>query len=410
MYDLAIIGGGAAGFFTAINVKLKHPKWRLAVFEKSQTYLGKVTISGGGRCNVTHACFDPIALCQYYPRGHKELRSVFERFGPKETISWFKQFGISIKQEADGRMFPESNTSETIVNCFMDVCEELGIELYKGMALHSVKCANTFELQFQNHVIQSKHLAITAGSSQTIWNLLQGLGHKIIAPVPSLFTFNIKDPLIEDLMGVSVPKAHVKLEVDSDLVKQHGLKASDLQQDGPLLITHWGLSGPAILKLSSVAARLLHACNYRFKIKLNLTGLDAEACLAVLLQIKSEQSKKLMVNTPFFELPNRWWQRLVQLCIDNTQLTWADASKKTLQNLAQKLTEYVLTVDGKSTFKDEFVSAGGVDLKDIQFKTMESKIVPKLYLAGEVINVDALTGGFNFQAAWSESWVIAQSI
>jgi hypothetical protein len=410
MYDLAIIGGGAAGFFTAINVKRKHPTWKLAIFEKSQTFLGKVAISGGGRCNVTHACFDPQALCQYYPRGKKELRSVFERFGPKETIAWFKHYGIAIKQESDGRMFPESNTSETIVDCFLDACDELDIELYKGMALQSIEAGTSYTLQFQNAKVKAKNVAITSGSSQSIWQMLQTLGHTIVAPVPSLFTFNIKDPFVEDLMGVSVPKAQVKLDLPAVLLKSSGLKAVDITQSGPLLVTHWGLSGPAILKLSAVAARALHDCQYQFKIKVNLCGLNQEDCLAVLLNIKSEQSKKLMVNTPFFEIPNRWWQRIVQLCIDNTQMTWADCNKKTLQSLAQKLSDYSLEVKGKSTFKDEFVTAGGVDLKDIQFKTMESKLLPRMYFAGEVINVDALTGGFNFQAAWSESWIIAQSI
>ncbi len=411
MLDVAVIGGGAAGFFAAINIKILHPDLDVQIFEKSSTCLGKVKISGGGRCNVTYNCFDPVVLSKYYPRGQKELISVFNRFNPQNTIDWFEQQGIRLKTESDGRMFPITDDSQTIINCFLDFCKARKIAIHTRTGIKSItKKDNHFELQLESEVIICRKLVVSSGSSEVFWNVLAGMGHAIIPPVPSLFTFNIKNDLIEDLPGLSVPKASVKLNVEKSLLKAFKLSDVECTQNGPLLITHWGLSGPAILKLSSIAARLLHHVNYQFEIQISFSNLKLEETLEVLTSFKSQNTKKQIINTPLFDIPTRWWNRLHALTFENTYITWSDISKKDLNKLALNLCTYPMKVDGKSTFKDEFVTAGGVNLKEVDFKTMESKIIPGLYFAGEVLNIDALTGGFNFQAAWSEAWVISQSI
>ena len=410
MLDLAIIGGGAAGFFAAINAKRKQPNLKVEIFEKSKTVLGKVRISGGGRCNVTHACFDNRLLVSYYPRGNKELLSVFERFNPKDTVEWFESRGIVLKSESDGRIFPISDDSETIVNCFLDECDELKIPIKTLRSVKSIEKNGVFQLNINDEIVEARQVLVATGSSDVFWQLLKGLGHKIVEPVPSLFTFNIEHDFIADLMGLSVPKASVKLVLDRAQLKESRLLHSDLIQTGPLLITHWGLSGPAILKLSSIAARVLNQLHYKFNISVGLSNLSIEDTLDYLLKIKVDHPKKQVVNTPLFNIPQRWWQRIHSLTFINTFNTWSDVSKKDLLKFAEHLSAFPLEVDGKSTFKDEFVTAGGVDLREIDFKTMQSKIVTGLYFAGEVLNIDALTGGFNFQAAWSEAWVIAENL
>ena len=410
MLDLAIIGGGAAGFFAAINAKTKHPNLKVEIFEKSKTVLGKVKISGGGRCNVTHACFDNRTLVSYYPRGNKELLSVFERFNTKDTVKWFESRGIVLKSEADGRIFPISDNSETIVNCFLDECDALKIPIKTLRSVKGIEKKECFQLNINDEIIEAKQVLVASGSSDSFWQLLKGMGHHVIEPVPSLFTFNIDHDFIADLMGLSVPKASVRLLLDKEQLKASRLPQSDLIQNGPLLITHWGLSGPAILKLSSIAARVLNQLQYRFEISVGLSNLKLEETLDVLLKVKSEHPKKQVVNTPLFNIPQRWWQRIHSLSFVNTFNTWSDVSKKDLLKFAENLSDFNLEVHGKSTFKDEFVTAGGIDLKEVDFKSMQSKIVPGLYFAGEVLNIDALTGGFNFQAAWSEAWVIAESL
>ena len=410
MIDLAVIGGGAAGFFAAINAKLKHPGLQVVIYEKSKSVLSKVRVSGGGRCNVTHACFDNRVLSTYYPRGSRELISVFQRFGPKDTIKWFESRGVVLKAEADGRIFPVSDDSQTIIDCFMSACRELSIPILTGHSVSAIRKPAHFELDINGETIQARNVLAAPGSSPAFWQLLADLGHTIVEPVPSLFTFNIDHPFLADLMGLSMQNATVELDADKSLLKTHRLNAADLTQSGPLLITHWGLSGPAILKLSSIAARLLNSVQYRFEILLNLSNLKTEDAFIHLLKVKAEHPKKQVVNTPLFGIPQRWWQRIHSLTFDSTFNTWSDVSKKDLQKLAEHLTAFRLPVDGKSTFKEEFVTAGGVDLKAVDFKRMESKIIPGLFFAGEVLNIDALTGGFNFQAAWSESWVIGESI
>jgi predicted Rossmann fold flavoprotein len=411
MLDVAIIGGGAAGFFAAINIKHQHPNLKVAIFEKSKTVLGKVSISGGGRCNVTHSCFDNSQLITYYPRGNKELLSVFNRFNPKNTIEWFKQRNINLKTESDGRMFPESNQSETIINCFLSECKRLNIPIYTQKPLFDFHSKEdlSFNLSFENETLNCVKLVFTSGSSEFMWNMLKKKGIPIIEPVPSLFTFNIKHPLINGLQGLSVKHATVSCTFEKDLLKYHHLKKEQLSQSGPLLITHWGLSGPSVLKLSSIGARIFNEQSYKFSIQVNWINDSFDNTILQLKKLKESNSKKKISNIPFAHLPSRLWESMcVQLKIETKN--WGDLSQNEINKLAILLTESTFEVNGKSTFKEEFVTAGGIDLKTVDFKSMESKQIKNLFFAGEVLNIDALTGGFNFQAAWSESWIISQNI
>jgi predicted Rossmann fold flavoprotein len=411
MLDVAIIGGGAAGFFAAINIKCQHPNLKVAIFEKSKTVLGKVSISGGGRCNVTHSCFDNSQLISYYPRGNKELLTVFNRFNPQNTIQWFKQRNINLKTESDGRMFPESNQSETIINCFLSECKRLLIPIYIQKPLldfHS-KEDMSFNLFFENETVNCHKLVFTSGSSEYMWNMLKKKGIPIIQPVPSLYTFNIKHPLIIGLQGLSVKHATVSCTFDKDLLKKHQLKKNQLSQLGPLLITHWGLSGPAVLKLSSIGARIFNDQSYQFSIQVNWINDSLDNTIIQLKKLKESNSKKKITNTPFTNLPSRLWESMCALLKIETK-NWGDLSQIEINKLAIFLTESPFEVNGKSTFKEEFVTAGGIDLKAVDFKSMQSKQIKNLFFAGEVLNIDALTGGFNFQAAWSEAWIISQNI
>ncbi|MCC6817297.1 MAG: aminoacetone oxidase family FAD-binding enzyme, partial [Bacteroidia bacterium] len=316
MLDAAIIGGGAAGFFAAINIKEKHPNWKIQIFEKSPTCLGKVKISGGGRCNVTHHCFDPNTLVNYYPRGSRELLSVFNRFNPKHTIDWFRERNVILKAEFDGRMFPISDDSQTIVKCFLDACSNLDIKINTRSAVSKIsKSSDYFEFVTDSDVFHCKNLIICTGSSEHFWNILKSLGHSVINPVPSLFTFNSKDPLITDLMGLSLPLVQVKLSLNKEDLKANGIKEKSVIQQGPLLITHWGLSGPAILKLSSVCARVLHQLNYHFDIQLNFNSLTTDETFKILTEAKQTHLKKQITNTPLFEFPSRFWDRLIDISI-----------------------------------------------------------------------------------------------
>lgn len=412
MTDVAIIGGGAAGFFAAINIKIKHPKLNVVILEKSKTLLGKVRISGGGRCNVTHACFSVTDLVQYYPRGRRELLSVFNRFNPEHTIAWFAEKGVTLKTESDGRMFPVTDSSETIVNCLLNECAKHRIEIRTEIPVHAIEPVNGgFNIRCEHEIINAKKVVVTTGSSDYFWQMLKKLGHTLIAPVPSLFTFNIQHPLIQHLQGVSIPNVSVKLLIDASIIKKLGLNLKQMEQSGPLLFTHWGLSGPSILKLSAIGARLLNHQNYRFDIGVNFCNHQTEEeVMRQLNEEKKSNPRKQVNNTALFNLPSRFWQQLIKQCIANEQTVWADISKKELQEIASSLTGYQFSVNGKSTFKEEFVTSGGIALKEIDFKTMESKLIPNLYFAGEVIDIDALTGGFNFQAAWSEAWILAEGI
>ena len=399
MYDCLIVGGGAAGFFTAINIVERNPKAKVAILERGAEVLGKVRISGGGRCNVTHACFEPNELVKFYPRGEKELRGPFHQFCSGDTIEWFERHGVALKIEDDGRMFPVSNSSQTIIDCFLKATQQLGIKVLTGQSVQSIfKKDNYWKIDTQNQNYQAENLILATGSNPKIWEMLQEFDHAIIPPVPSLFTFNTKDPRIKELPGVS---AKVTVRV----------KDTKLEATGPLLITHWGMSGPAILKLSAWGARILHDKNYQFTLLVNwLNTIDTEEAIAQLKTLKQEQAKKTVAKKSPFELTNRLWESLVLASGISTETKWADLSKIQLQHLAQQLTNGIFSIKGKSTFKEEFVTAGGIDLKEINFKTMESKIHPNLYFAGEIVNIDAITGGFNFQNAWTSGFIVANAV
>jgi len=398
-FDILVVGGGAAGFFTAINIVEKNPKTKVAILERGAEVLAKVRVSGGGRCNVTHACFEPNELVKFYPRGEKELRGPFHQFCSGDTIEWFEKHGVELKIEEDGRMFPVSNSSQTIIDCFVKATQKLGIKVFTGQSVQSIfKKDNFWKVETQNENYIAEKLVLATGSNPKVWEMLQKQGHAIVNPVPSLFTFNIKDSRIKELPGVS---AQVTVKV----------KDTKLISTGPLLITHWGMSGPAILKLSAWGARILHDKNYQFTIYVNwLNDLDAEDAEKILKTTKQEHAKKSVSKKSAVDLTNRLWESLVLASGIPVDTKWADLSKNQLQNLVNQLTNGTFQVNGKSTFKEEFVTAGGIDLKEINFKTMESKLHENLYFAGEIMNVDAITGGFNFQNAWTSGFIVANAI
>jgi predicted Rossmann fold flavoprotein len=398
-FDTLIVGGGAAGFFTAINTVEKNPSLKVAILERGSEVLNKVRISGGGRCNVTHACFEPNELVKFYPRGEKELRGPFHQFCSGDTVEWFKKHGVELKIEADGRMFPISNSSQTIIDCFLEATKKLGISVLTNQSVQSIfKKDSHWKIETQSETYLSEKLILATGSNPKVWEMLQNFGHAVVSPVPSLFTFNIKDPRIAALPGVS---AQVSVKV----------KDTKLESSGPLLITHWGMSGPAILKLSAWGARILFEKNYQFSIAINwLNDIDSDDAERILKELKLEHAKKAVSKKSPFELTNRLWESLVMASGIDADTKWADLSKIQLQNLSNQLTNSVFQVNGKSTFKEEFVTAGGIDLKEINFKTMESKLHEKLYFAGEIVNIDAVTGGYNFQNAWTSGFIVANSI
>ncbi len=406
--DILIIGGGASGFFTAINAAERNPKLKIAILERGKEVLTKVRISGGGRCNVTHAEFIPKDLTKKYPRGEKEMLGPFHHFMTGDTIDWFEKRGVSLKTEEDGRMFPETDSSQTIIDCFLNETKRLGIDVLMNHSVqHISKEAELWEIATSKGNFLAKNLVVATGSNPKIWNLLEGLGHTIVPPVPSLFTFNIKDNRITDLPGISTYATLKIISKPSPL----GGAGGGLESEGPLLITHWGLSGPAILKLSAWGARELNELDYKFTLQVNwLEHMEAEEVMSRLKDIKQDQAKQLVVKYPLFELPKRLWQSLVTASEIDSETKWAEVNKQQLQNITTQLTESKFNVDGKSTFKEEFVTAGGVELKEIDFKTFESKQHKNLYLAGEVLNIDAITGGFNFQNCWTGGFLVARAI
>ena len=400
IWNTIIIGGGAAGFFTAINLKEQAPNHRVLILEKGKELLKKVAISGGGRCNVTHACFEPRELVKHYPRGEQELRGPFHQFCTGDMMGWLDDRGVPTKIEEDNRVFPASNSSQSIIDCFMDYANKLDLKINLHQRLDSIHFNKHWHLLCGEHSYEAEHVVFATGSSPQVWQVIErDLGHRIISPVPSLFTFNCKDTRIESLMGLSVPHAQVKV------------KNEKLISEGPLLITHWGFSGPAILKLSAWGALQLNKINYQFDIQINWLGhISPEACIDELVRSKNAESKKMIRKNPLFDLPKRLWENLVLHALDKSDKNWADISKAEIQKLRDELTAGSYSIKGKSTFKDEFVTAGGVELSEINFKRFESKLHPRLYFAGEVLNIDAITGGFNFQAAWTGAWIIAKSI
>ena len=398
-YDVLVVGGGAAGFFAAINTAERNPALSVAILERGTSVLNKVKVSGGGRCNVTHAEFIPNELASYYPRGQKELKGPFHSFMTGDTMAWFESRGVPLKIEDDGRVFPVSNSSQTIIDCFLKQSQKYDIKLKKNHAVRSIgQTGDSWTVETTQEVFYCKKLMIATGSNPKIWQMLQSLGHNISPAVPSLFTFDIDDPRLKDIPGVVAKDVAVEV------------MGTSLHSEGPLLITHSGLSAPSILKLSAFGAIELAQLNYKFEIKINFIQQDAASCLEVLMKNKLELSKKLVRNTPLFELPKRLWVKLVQASAIADELRWADLNKLQLQSLSKQLTKAVFQVHGKSTFKEEFVTAGGIDLKEINFKTYESKLFKNLFFAGEIINIDGVTGGFNFQNAWTGAYLAAQEL
>ena len=397
--DIIVIGGGAAGFFAAINIAEQNPNVTVAILERGKEVLTKVKVSGGGRCNVTHAEFIPKELVLNYPRGEKELLGPFHQFMTGDTIDWFEKRGVALKIEEDGRMFPISDSSQTIIDCFLSEAKKNGVEVHLN---HSVKSihpkSELFHVETSQGQFVSKKVVMATGSNPKVWELMKHLGHSIVSPVPSLFTFNIKDNRIEDIPGVVVNNVMVKV-IDSHL-----------ESSGPLLITHWGMSAPAILKLSAFGALELAKRHYKFQIEINFINMLFEDALNALKELKHNLAKKTVYKSPQFNLPKRLWQKLVFASNIDAENRWADLNTDRMEALANQLTRAVFKVDGKSTFKEEFVTAGGIELKEVNFKTFESKLVPNLYFAGEVLNIDAITGGFNFQNAWTSAFIVAKSI
>ena len=398
-YDVIIVGGGAAGFFAAINMAEFNPALRIAILERGKEVLTKVKVSGGGRCNVTHAEFDPRELIKYYPRGAKELLGPFHTFMTGDTIAWFEERGVPLKIEEDGRMFPISNSSQTIIDCFLDQAKQHGVEVLRNHVVKGFDAVDKgWEIQTSKGVFNSRKLLVASGSNVKIWTMLKEIGHNIIDPVPSLFTFNIQDDRIKDIPGVVAKNVTVKVA------------NSDLESTGPLLITHVGMSAPAILKLSAFGAIELAKREYKFQIAVNFINQEHQACLDILKEVKNTTPKKTTHNTPLFDLPKRLWYQLVQAAGIPKEVRWADVNKMQLEALSKQLTNAIFTVDGKSTFKEEFVTAGGVDLKEVNFKTFQSRLHKDLYFAGEVLNIDAVTGGFNFQNAWTGAYIASREI
>ena len=417
MFDLAVIGGGAAGFYAAIHAAEESPDLKIAIFERGKEVLTKVRVSGGGRCNVTHAEFNPSELAKNYPRGEKELLGPFHRYCSGDTVSFFEEKGISLKIEEDGRMFPTSNSSQTIIDCFLSETSRLDIQILKHSGVTKLKFDQNWEITTIKKTYRAKKVLIATGSSSKIWSMLENFGHTIVNPIPSLFTFNIDDERIKGISGLSTkarvgvfPKNKLEKKITIKLKSQNNKRAL-LTEEGPLLITHWGMSGPAILRLSAWGAQLLNQYNYNFKIHVNwLPDHYKDSVIELLMQIKEVEGKKTVLRTKAVDVPRRLWTNLVRASGILEDEKWADVNKEKLQKLTDQLTDCRFKVEGKSTFKEEFVTAGGVELSEINFKTMESKLVPNLYFAGEVINVDAITGGFNFQNAWTTGYIAAQGI
>ncbi len=417
MYDVLVLGGGAAGFYSAIHIAEGVPSLKIAILERGKEVLTKVKVSGGGRCNVTHAEFDPKELSTNYPRGEKELLGPFHNYASGDTVGFFEKRGISLKIEEDGRMFPTSNSSQTIIDCFLSEADRLGVEVKTRCSVIGLKpfgegSSRYWEITTHERTFKTRYVVMATGSNPKMWQLLDKLGHSVVPPVPSLFTFNISDERIADIPGLStmaeVTVLEKKLPKKTVLFKE--INQGVLSSEGPLLITHWGMSGPAILKLSAWGARLLKDYDYRFQIGVNwVPEYHPNGLLDLFMEVKQVE-RKTVSRTKVLEVPKRLWKNLVQAAGISDTDTWPDVSKQQLQRLAEQLTQAVFEVNGKSTFKEEFVTAGGVNLKEINFKTYESKLLPQLYMAGEIINIDAITGGFNFQNAWTGGYLAAQGI
>lgn len=401
---IVVLGGGAAGFFAAITCAEALPGTRIILFEKSSQFLSKVRISGGGRCNVTHACFEPRELSRHYPRGGPALVAPFQTFQPRHTIAWFESRGVKLKTESDGRMFPATNSSQTILDCLLHAAKSAEVELVANRAPERVTrhSQGGFELGFaDDETLRCERLLLATGGCRVpaAGQLAVSLGHTLEPPVPSLFTFHIAAPWLLELAGISVPAAEVSLP---------GLGRREL---GPVLMTHSGLSGPAILRLSAWCARALHELDYHFPLLLNwLPQSDAQTLTRQLEAVRAAQPARLVVNTPIPPLAARLWHNLVLAAGIPRETRWAQLSRSGRHRLVQQFVHTELQVVGKTLNQDEFVTCGGVRLSEVNFRTMESRVCPGLYLAGELLDIDGLTGGFNFQAAWTTGWFAGRAI
>ncbi len=397
MYDLIVVGGGAAGFFGAIQSAEAGNNLKIGILESGSKVLTKVKISGGGRCNVTHSCFVPNDMILNYPRGEKELRGSFHKFLCGDMMEWLEKNGVPTKIEEDGRVFPNSDDSQSIIDCFLKSCQKHNIEVHTRSKVEGIEHHDAlWKITTSTSSFTAKSVLWATGSSPSAWRILEGLGLKLVPPVPSLFTFKIQDGKIQDLPGLSVPNAQVKI------------LGQPYSSQGPLLITHWGLSGPAILKLSAWAARKLAELNYQFEIQVNWLGFTKEEVTHTLEDFRKYQGSKKISNSNFEGIPKRLWLNLLPKSIKDRN--WADLNKAGQSKLIDKLVASKFKVNGQNRFKEEFVTAGGVETQEVNFTKMEAKGFPGLFLAGEVINIDAITGGFNFQAAWTEAYIAAQEI
>jgi predicted Rossmann fold flavoprotein len=403
--QIIIIGGGAAGFFAAITCAENHPDTRVTLLEAGKYPLSKVKISGGGRCNVTHACFDPLPLVQHYPRGGKALRGAFSRFQPQDTVAWYADRGVQLKTEADGRMFPTTDDSDTIVRCLSQSAAAAGVKVWTEAAVTGLdrqQPSGWLVTLKSGQTLSADRVLLATGSNPNAHKWVRSLGHAIAPPVPSLFTFNIPDPRLANLAGVSVKSAIVKLP---------GSGKTPLTQMGALLITHWGVSGPAVLKLSAWGARVLAESGYRLPLAIDwLPQFSIGQLQELMLAVKSQLPQKTIQNSCPVPIPHRLWESLTEYVGIRSGDRWAGLSNKTLDKLIVELNRGEYQITGKGAFKEEFVTCGGVDLKSVNFQTMESKICPGLYFAGEILDIDGVTGGFNFQSAWTTGYLAGMAM
>lgn len=401
IYDVLVVGGGAAGFFGALEAAACNPRAKIIILEKTNQLLAKVRISGGGRCNVTHHCFEPTPLSKHYPRGQRELKQLFREFQASDTVRWFEEHGVPLKTEADGRMFPVSNSSQQILDCFLKEAERQGIEIKLMSGVEEVTPhARGFAVRCSSGTVyEARKILVAQGghARPDAYQWIQKLGHHIVSPIPSLFTFNNPSRQFTELMGVAVPDAIVKIS------------GTKLESRGPVLITHWGLSGPAVIRLSAWAAQHLHDVGYTFQAMVNWTGEQTETSVREVFQSQREGKKKVITN-PLFGLPQRLWEKLCTMAEVSPEFIWPDMPVKVQNRLMEYIIRCPFSFRGKTTFKEEFVTCGGVDLGELNTATLESKLIPGLYFAGEVLNIDGETGGFNFQAAWTTAFVAARDL
>lgn len=399
LYDLIILGGGAAGVFAAIQAKLTYPTANILLIEKNAVLLTKVRVSGGGRCNVTHACFDPKQLIKNYPRGKKELLGPFHVFGPDDTIKWFESKGVLFNTEADGRIFPQTNKSKTIIQTLLQEAQKLAVIIKLTEHIEIIENITSYFTLYtkKKEIYQTTNLLLATGSSPQGYKWAEQLGHTIQKPVPSLFTFNVPSSSIKDLSGISINPVHLQI------------LGTKFLQEGPILITHFGFSGPAILKLSAWGSRYLYEQNYQIQLMINWVTFSKERVFTKLQEVKAHFPQKTLLQENLFDLPKNMWKTFLEILGISYKKKNIEIPLQKLKNLAQKLTEDQYQVDGKTTHKQEFVTCGGVTLKEVDFKTMQSKICPRLFFAGEILDIDGITGGFNFQNAWTTGYIVGKS-